>query len=207
MAAPLTAHPLLVCITTARRGAEPGTSAPAAGAGKIVVATVKGDVHDIGKNIVGVVLRCNSVEAFCRHLLATHSRLDFIVNNACQTVRRPPDFYEHMMQRETASKDAIVITSYSIHYTKLYEFMEEERVKSGERRVESGGLPDAQLSTLRSQLPTHRGTIVLATVKGDVHDIGKNIVGVVLGCNNYRVVDLGVMVPLDRILQTSYNFV
>ena len=38
------------------------------------------------------------------------------------------------------------------------------------------------------------GTIVLATVKGDVHDIGKNIVGVVLGCNNYRVVDLGVMV-------------
>jgi 5-methyltetrahydrofolate--homocysteine methyltransferase len=45
-----------------------------------------------------------------------------------------------------------------------------------------------------------QGTIVLATVKGDVHDIGKNIVGVVLGCNNYRVVDLGVMVPADRIL-------
>ncbi|MCX6543956.1 MAG: methionine synthase [Acidobacteria bacterium] len=47
-----------------------------------------------------------------------------------------------------------------------------------------------------------RGTIVLATVKGDVHDIGKNIVGVVLGCNNYRVVDLGVMVPTDVILRT-----
>ena len=45
-----------------------------------------------------------------------------------------------------------------------------------------------------------RGTIVLATVKGDVHDIGKNIVGVVLACNNYRVVDLGVMVPAGRIL-------
>jgi cobalamin-dependent methionine synthase I len=43
---------------------------------------------------------------------------------------------------------------------------------------------------------------VLATVKGDVHDIGKNIVGVVLGCNGYDVVDLGVMVPADRILQT-----
>ena len=40
----------------------------------------------------------------------------------------------------------------------------------------------------------YTGTVVLATVKGDVHDIGKNIVGVVLGCNNYRVVDLGVMV-------------
>jgi 5-methyltetrahydrofolate--homocysteine methyltransferase len=45
--------------------------------------------------------------------------------------------------------------------------------------------------------------IVMATVKGDVHDIGKNIVGVVLGCNNYEVVDLGVMVPCDRILQTA----
>jgi 5-methyltetrahydrofolate--homocysteine methyltransferase len=47
------------------------------------------------------------------------------------------------------------------------------------------------------------GTIVLATVKGDVHDIGKNIVGVVLGCNNYRVVDLGVMVPSEKILETA----
>jgi 5-methyltetrahydrofolate--homocysteine methyltransferase len=45
-----------------------------------------------------------------------------------------------------------------------------------------------------------QGKIVLATVKGDVHDIGKNIVGVVLGCNNYEVVDLGVMVPTDKIL-------
>jgi 5-methyltetrahydrofolate--homocysteine methyltransferase len=47
-----------------------------------------------------------------------------------------------------------------------------------------------------------QGKIVLATVKGDVHDIGKNIVGVVLGCNNYAVIDLGVMVPADRILDT-----
>ncbi len=47
------------------------------------------------------------------------------------------------------------------------------------------------------------GTIVMATVKGDVHDIGKNIVGVVLQCNNYEVVDLGVMVPAQRILDTA----
>ncbi|GIW94976.1 MAG: methionine synthase [Pirellulaceae bacterium] len=52
-------------------------------------------------------------------------------------------------------------------------------------------------------VPSTRGTILLATVKGDVHDIGKNIVGVVLGCNNYRVVDLGVMVPCDKILDTA----
>ena len=47
------------------------------------------------------------------------------------------------------------------------------------------------------------GRIVMATVKGDVHDIGKNIVGVVLGCNDYEVIDLGVMVPWTRILETA----
>ena len=48
-----------------------------------------------------------------------------------------------------------------------------------------------------------KGTIVMATVKGDVHDIGKNIVGVVLQCNNYEVVDLGVMVPAQKIIDTA----
>ncbi len=63
----------------------------------------------------------------------------------------------------------------------LIPFIEEEKRRSG-----NSGKP--------------QGTIVLATVKGDVHDIGKNIVGVVLACNNYRVVDLGVMVPTQKIL-------
>ncbi|MDB5242266.1 MAG: methionine synthase, partial [Spirosoma sp.] len=49
------------------------------------------------------------------------------------------------------------------------------------------------------------GKILLATVKGDVHDIGKNIVGVVLGCNNYEIIDLGVMVPTQRILDEARN--
>src|SRR3569623_1356168 len=48
-----------------------------------------------------------------------------------------------------------------------------------------------------------KGTIVTATVRGDVHDIGKNIVGVVLQCNNYEVIDLGVMVPAQKILDTA----
>jgi len=65
----------------------------------------------------------------------------------------------------------------------LEPFMEEEKSAGGRARV--------------------RGKVVLATVKGDVHDIGKNIVGVVLGCNNYEVVDLGVMVPGDTILDTA----
>jgi len=60
----------------------------------------------------------------------------------------------------------------------LVPFMEKEKEESGE-----GG--SCEIS--------YNGTIVLATVKGDVHDIGKNIVGVVLGCNNYRVIDMGVM--------------
>jgi 5-methyltetrahydrofolate--homocysteine methyltransferase len=68
----------------------------------------------------------------------------------------------------------------------LLPYMEEEKRRSGEAHKP-------------------QGKIVMATVKGDVHDIGKNIVGVVLGCNNYEVVDLGVMVPADRILQTAVD--
>ena len=48
-----------------------------------------------------------------------------------------------------------------------------------------------------------RGKILLATVKGDVHDIGKNIVGVVLGCNNYEIIDLGVMISCEKILEEA----
>eukprot|EP00003_Mantamonas_plastica_P028251 TRINITY_DN6325_c0_g1_i2.p1 TRINITY_DN6325_c0_g1~~TRINITY_DN6325_c0_g1_i2.p1 ORF type:complete len:1257 (-),score=483.26 TRINITY_DN6325_c0_g1_i2:43-3366(-) len=49
----------------------------------------------------------------------------------------------------------------------------------------------------------YAGTVLMATVKGDVHDIGKNIVGVVMGCNNYKVIDLGVMTPMDKIVDTA----
>ncbi|WP_370022953.1 methionine synthase [Planotetraspora sp. GP83] len=55
----------------------------------------------------------------------------------------------------------------------------------------------------RADISRGNGKVVLATVKGDVHDIGKNIVGVVLGCNNYEVIDLGVMVPAAVILDTA----
>jgi 5-methyltetrahydrofolate--homocysteine methyltransferase len=55
----------------------------------------------------------------------------------------------------------------------------------------------------RGEAVRTQGKIVLATVKGDVHDIGKNIVGVVLACNNYEVIDLGVMVPCEKILETA----
>ena len=57
----------------------------------------------------------------------------------------------------------------------------------------------------RDQEASVKGKIVLATVKGDVHDIGKNIVGVVLQCNNYEIIDLGVMVPAEKIIQTAID--
>ncbi len=65
----------------------------------------------------------------------------------------------------------------------LQPFMEAEKAASGNRQAQ--------------------GKVLMATVKGDVHDIGKNIVGVVLGCNNYEVIDLGVMVPADKILAAA----
>ena len=68
----------------------------------------------------------------------------------------------------------------------LVPFIEEEKARSGE-------------------VAQAKGKIIMATVKGDVHDIGKNIVGVVLQCNNYDVVDLGVMVPASKILQTAID--
>src|SRR5487761_1897085 len=65
-------------------------------------------------------------------------------------------------------------------------------------------LPYIEAEKLRTgDMGKNNGKIIMATVKGDVHDIGKNIVGVVLACNNYRIIDLGVMVPCERILETA----
>ena len=64
-------------------------------------------------------------------------------------------------------------------------------------------IPYIEASKAESGESTDQGVIIMATVKGDVHDIGKNIVGVVLQCNNYRVVDLGVMVPTQAILDAA----
>jgi 5-methyltetrahydrofolate--homocysteine methyltransferase len=72
----------------------------------------------------------------------------------------------------------------------LMPFMEEEKARNLANGVASDGRNSA-------------GKIVLATVKGDVHDIGKNIVGIVLQCNNFEVIDLGVMVPASKIIETA----
>ncbi|MEZ5104913.1 MAG: methionine synthase [Draconibacterium sp.] len=64
-------------------------------------------------------------------------------------------------------------------------------------------LPYIEADKLKNNTVDNRKRVLMATVKGDVHDIGKNIVGVVLGCNNYEIIDLGVMVPTEKILDTA----
>jgi 5-methyltetrahydrofolate--homocysteine methyltransferase len=66
-------------------------------------------------------------------------------------------------------------------------------------------IPFIEAEKKPGEVAKSNGRIVMATVKGDVHDIGKNIVGVVLQCNNFEVIDLGVMVPVTKILETARN--
>jgi 5-methyltetrahydrofolate--homocysteine methyltransferase len=145
--------------------------------------------------------RSATVEARLSHALV-HGIVDFIdadVEEARQQYPRPLDIIEgplmdgmkvvgdlfgagkmflpQVVKSARAMKRAVAY---------LEPFMEQER--------RDAGTTDAS-----------KGRIVMATVKGDVHDIGKNIVGVVLGCNSYDVIDLGVMVPADRILQTAID--
>ena len=161
-------------------------------------ATVKGGV---ARKTQDLAWRTASVEARLSHALV-HGVVDFIeadVEEARQKYPRPLDviegplmdgmkivgdlfgsgkmFLPQVVKSARAMKRAVAY---------LQPFMEQER--------QAGQTGQAG-----------KGTIVLATVKGDVHDIGKNIVGVVLGCNSYDVIDLGVMVPADTILQTAID--
>jgi len=160
--------------------------------------TVKGNGQ---KKTIDLAWRSASVEQRLSHALV-HGVVDFIeadVEEARQKLPRPLDviegplmdgmkvvgdlfgagkmFLPQVVKSARAMKKAVAY---------LLPYMEEEKTRSGVTR--------------RAQ-----GKIVMATVKGDVHDIGKNIVGVVLGCNNYEVIDLGVMVPAAKILQTAID--
>lgn len=81
----------------------------------------------------------------------------------------------------------------------LLPFIEESKKKASDARKAAGIVEKEDTSSGTGGA----GKILLATVKGDVHDIGKNIVSVVLACNNYEVIDLGVMVPSERIIETA----
>jgi 5-methyltetrahydrofolate--homocysteine methyltransferase len=159
--------------------------------------------------------RFGTVEARLSHALV-HGVVDFIevdVEEARQKYARPLDIIEgplmdgmkvvgelfgagkmflpQVVKSARAMKRAVAY---------LEPFMEQERQAAQAAQPEQGAQEGHDVKRHKAQ-----GTIVLATVKGDVHDIGKNIVSVVLGCNSYDVVDLGVMVPCDRILQTAID--
>jgi 5-methyltetrahydrofolate--homocysteine methyltransferase len=166
-------------------------------------ATVKGGAT---KKEQDLAWRAQKVEARLSHALV-HGVVDFIeadVEEARHKYARPLEIIEgplmdgmkivgdlfgagkmflpQVVKSARAMKKAVAY---------LEPFMAAER----EARMAAGGAAET----------SSKGKIVLATVKGDVHDIGKNIVGVVLGCNSYEVIDLGVMVPADRILQTAID--
>jgi 5-methyltetrahydrofolate--homocysteine methyltransferase len=168
-----------------------------------LAATLKGGGR---KKELDLTWRSAPVEGRLSHALV-HGVIDFIdadVEEARQKYSRPLDIIEgplmdgmkvvgelfgagkmflpQVVKSARAMKKAVAY---------LEPFMQAER----EARMAAGGAIES----------ASQGKIVLATVKGDVHDIGKNIVGVVLGCNSYEVVDLGVMVSCDRILQAALD--
>ncbi|EEY61495.1 methionine synthase [Phytophthora infestans T30-4] len=83
----------------------------------------------------------------------------------------------------------------------LLPFMEEEKNKRRLANAANGIANEEE-----DEDSQYAGKVLIATVKGDVHDIGKNIVGVVLGCNNYKIIDLGVMVPCENILAAAKEY-
>jgi 5-methyltetrahydrofolate--homocysteine methyltransferase len=186
-----------------------------------LAATVKGSGR---RPELDLAWRAESVEARLSHALV-HGLVDFIdedVEEARVKFGRPLDviegplmdgmkvvgdlfgagkmFLPQVVKSARAMKRAVAY---------LEPFMERERLHDDERRTAGGSgrqEPPDDVAVPAARRSRHgKGTIVMATVKGDVHDIGKNIVSVVLGCNSYRVVDLGVMVPCDRILQTALD--
>ena len=121
-----------------------------------------------------------SVEAFCRHLLTTHTRLDFIINNACQTVRRPPDFYEHMMAAETASLAAMPEAARKLlgAYEGLrgYHMLPESDAAVAERRMsEVAGLTHAaqlsQIPMLPDELEAQKGLFPQGQLDQDLQQV------------------------------------
>ncbi len=144
-----------------------------------------------------LVWRSGTVGERITHALV-HGIVDFIeadVEEARAALPRPLDVIEGPMM------DGMKVVGDLFGQGKMFlpQVVKSARVmKRGVAYLEPYMEAEKQKTGARSQ-----GTVVMATVKGDVHDIGKNIVGVVLACNGYRVVDLGVMVPAEKILDAA----
>jgi 5-methyltetrahydrofolate--homocysteine methyltransferase len=144
------------------------------------------------------------VEKRLEHALV-HGIVDFIVEDteeARQRAARPLDVIEGPLM------DGMKVVGDLFGSGKMFlpQVVKSARVmKRSVAYLEPYMEAEKEQARLEGRLEVERGNgkVVLATVKGDVHDIGKNIVGVVLGCNNYEVIDLGVMVPAAKILDTA----
>ena len=144
------------------------------------------------------------VEKRLAHALV-HGIVDFIVDDteeARQQAARPLDVIEGPLM------DGMKVVGDLFGAGKMFlpQVVKSARVmKRSVAYLEPYMEAEKEQARLEGRLESERGNgkVVLATVKGDVHDIGKNIVGVVLGCNNYEVIDLGVMVPAAKILDTA----
>jgi len=143
--------------------------------------------------------RSNTVEKRLAHALV-HGTVDFIeqdVEEARQKYTRPLDIIEGPLM------DGMKIVGDLFGSGKMFLPQVVKSARAMKKAV--AYLEPFMEADKAAGGASAQGRIVMATVKGDVHDIGKNIVGVVLGCNNYEVIDLGVMVPAAKILQTAID--
>ncbi|MFI6321092.1 methionine synthase [Nonomuraea sp. NPDC050556] len=148
------------------------------------------------KRAVDMSWREGTVEQRLAHGLV-HGIVDFIeadTEEARLTAERPLDVIEGPLM------DGMKIVGDLFGAGKMFL---PQVVKSARVMKRSVAYLEPYIQAAKSEGARGNGKVVLATVKGDVHDIGKNIVGVVLGCNNYEVIDLGVMVPAATILDTA----
>jgi 5-methyltetrahydrofolate--homocysteine methyltransferase len=144
--------------------------------------------------------RSGTVEERLSHALV-HGLVDFIeadVEEARQKVARPLQVIEGPLMAGMQ----VVGDLFGAGKMFLPQVVKSARVM---KRAVAYLLPHMEAEKQRLGTTHAKAKVLLATVKGDVHDIGKNIVGVVLGCNNYEVLDLGVMVPCDKILKTALD--
>jgi 5-methyltetrahydrofolate--homocysteine methyltransferase len=158
-------------------------------------ATVAGRASTQGPDLAW---RESGVEKRLEHALV-HGIVDFIdqdVEEARRALPRPLDVIEGPLM----SGMRVVGDLFGAGQMFLPQVVKSARVM---KKAVAWLLPYFEEEEARSQVKGQKSKVLLATVKGDVHDIGKNIVGVVLGCNNYEIIDLGVMVPADKILQTA----
>jgi 5-methyltetrahydrofolate--homocysteine methyltransferase len=151
------------------------------------------------KREIDLAWRAGTVEARLAHALI-HGMVDFIdqdVEEARQKYQRPLEIIEGPLM------DGMKVVGDLFGAGKMFLPQVVKSARAMKKAV-AHLLPYMEEEKRRSGL-THssQGRVLMATVKGDVHDIGKNIVGVVLGCNNYEVVDLGVMVPAAKILDIA----